>query len=173
MERVHPWRMRFIVGLTMIVLALVGLITSSLRQDGAWNYWRIMVPLFAGMCIFLSWYMRGLKESLSVVKIWQEILHWGGLLLSVYLISLFVEKGLIERFGGSLAVLTLLAFALFIAGVYIETTFMLIGGLLGLFAVGAGVVAEYLYTVMVPLGIIAIAALYFLVRPKKKDETGV
>ena len=171
MERAHPWRMRFIVGLTMIVLALVGLITSSLRQDGAWNYWRIMVPLFAGMCIFLSWYLRGLKESLSLVKIWQEILHWVGLLLGVYLVSLFVEKGLIERFGGSLAVLTLLAFALFIAGIYMEVTFMLIGGLLGLFAVGVGVVAEYLYTVMIPLGIIAVGVLYFLVRPKKKDET--
>ncbi|MDX8431403.1 MAG: hypothetical protein SNF33_06360 [Candidatus Algichlamydia australiensis] len=167
MERNHPWRMRFIVGLTMIILSLVGLISSTLRQDGAWNYWRIMVPIYAGMCIFLSWYLRSKSESLSVVKIWHEILHWAGLLLSVYLVSLFVEQGLIERFGGSLAVLTLLAFALFTAGIYIEISFMLIGGLLGLFSVGAGVIAEYLYTIIVPLGIIAIVVLYFIVRRKK------
>lgn len=169
MERAHPWRMRFIVGLIMIILSLVGLIVSTLRQDGAWNYWRIMVPVYAIICLFLSWYLRKKEESLSPVKIWHEVLHWFGLLLAVYLVSLFVEQGLIERFGGSLAVLTLLAFGLFAAGVYIEITFMLIGALLGLFSIGAGVIAEYLYTVMIPLAIIAAVILFFLVRRKKRE----
>ena len=162
----HPWRARFIVGVLMILLSLGGLITATLRQDGAWNYWRVMVPVFALLCLFLSWYLRSKEHSFSLVHIWHEIVHWVGLLLAVYLVSVFVNLGIVGRFGASLEVLTLLAFALFTAGIYIEFSFMPIGILLGLFAAGAGLIAEYLYTVMIPLTIVALICFYFLVRKK-------
>ncbi|MEX0962207.1 MAG: hypothetical protein WDZ28_05070 [Simkaniaceae bacterium] len=165
----HPWKIRFIVGLVMILLALVGLIISTLRQDGAWQYWRIMVPVFALICLFFSWYLRREKESVSLVKVWHEILHWIGLMLAVLLVSVFVSHGIMSRFGASLQVLTLLSFSLFLAGVYIETSFMPIGILLGFFAAGAGIIAEYLYTVMIPLTIAAIIILFFVVKKRIKS----
>ena len=170
MEHKHPWKARFIVGALMILLSLIGLIMATLRQDGAWNYWRVMVPVFALFCLFLSWYLRSKEHSLSLVLIWHEILHWVGLLIAVYLVSVFVNLGIVGRFGASLEVLTLLAFALFTAGIYIEFSFMPIGILLGFFAAGAGVIAEYLYTVMIPLTIAAIIVLYFIVRRKIKPS---
>lgn len=171
MENKHPWRARFITGLIMILLSLVGLIISTLRKDGGWTYWRIMVPLFALLCLWLSWYLRRREESLSFVEIGHEVLHWIGLLLAVFLISTFVRLGIAGRFQASLMILTLLAFALFTAGIYIEATFMVIGILLAFFAAGAGIIAEYLYTVMIPLTLVAILGLYILVRKKTKPSS--
>jgi len=169
MERSHPWRARFITGLVMILLSLAGLIMSTLRQDGALSYWRVMVPVFALLCLWLSWYLRTRDSQLTFSDIWHELLHWAGLLLAVYLISLFVNSGVLGRFEASLQVLTLLAFALFVAGIYIEFSFIPIGILLGLFAAGAGLIAEYLYTVMIPLTVVAIIILFLIVRKKTKE----
>lgn len=166
----HPWRARFIVGLIMIILSFAGLVLSDLWQDGAWNYWRIVTPVFALMCIWLSWYLRRKQHSFSLTKLWQEILHWLALLLTVFLFSLFVKTGIMGRFEAGLAILTVLALTIFVGGIFIEPSFMLIGVVLGLFSAGAAYMAAYLYTVMLPVTVIAVGLLFLFVYFKKKKH---
>jgi len=162
----HHWKMRLLIGIIMLGLAFVGLIASDLRQNGAWNYWRIMVPIYALLCLFLSWYLRKRKHAVSPVTVWHELVQWAGLALSVYLVSIFVKIGLLGRFEAGLVVLTLLSLTIFIAGIYVETTFILIGVLLGLFAAGAALLAAYLYTVMLPLTLVVAVLLVWASRRK-------
>lgn len=168
----HPWRARFIVGLIMIILSFIGLVLSDLWQDGAWNYWRIVAPVFAIMCIWLSWYLRKKEHSFGFTKLWHEILHWIALIMAVFLFSLFVTTGIMGRFEAGLAILTVLALTIFVGGIYIEPSFMLIGIVLGLFAAGAAYMAAYLYTVMLPVTVIAVGLLFLFVyfKKKKKEE---
>jgi len=167
----HPWKARFFVALTMLVLAFVGLIFSDIRKDGAWSYWRVMAFVFALLCLWLSWYLRRKKRSLSFVKIYHEIFHWISLILAVYLVSVLVRSGIIGRFAASLEVIVLLALTTFIAGIYIEITFIPIGLMLGLFALGAGALAEYLYSILLPVTVVVILGIlwlsYRLHHPKK------
>ncbi|MCK4934823.1 MAG: hypothetical protein KAR79_04470 [Simkaniaceae bacterium] len=167
----HPWIARLIIAMTMLVLSLIGLIISDIYQDGSWNYWRIMVPVFAALCLWLSWYLRRAQHQIAPIKIWQEIAHWFGLFLAAYLISLFVHVGIFGRFEGGLIVITLLALTTFIAGVYIEVTFAIIGLMLGAFSLAAAFLQMYLYSIMIPAALIIAALIFWIIyRSKVKSN---
>ncbi|MCB1115267.1 MAG: hypothetical protein KDK71_02260, partial [Chlamydiia bacterium] len=162
----HHWKMRLFVAIVMLGLSFIGLIISDIRVNGAWNYWRVMVPIFAFLCLFLSWYLRRKQKILTATTIWHELVQWFGLALAVYLISVFVNVGLIGRFEAGLIVLTMLALNTFTVGIYIEPTFFVIGILLGLFAAGAALLAAYIYTIMLPLTIGVAVLLVWLARKR-------
>ena len=158
--------MRLMVAVIMLGLSFIGLVVSDIRQNGAWNYWRVMVPIFAVLCLFLSWYLRHKQKIISPTTIWHELLQWFGLALAVYLVSIFVNIGLIGRFEAGLIVLTMLGLNTFITGIYIESTFFVIGILLGLFAAGAALLAAYIYTIMLPITIGVAVLLVWLARKR-------
>ena len=163
----HHWKMRFMVAIIMLGLSFVGLVVSDLWTNGAWDYWRWMVPVFAALCLFLSWYLRHKQKVMSATTIWHELVQWFGLFLAVFLISMFVNIGLMGRFEAGLIVLVFLALNTFITGIYVESTFFIIGILLGLFAAAAAIMAEYLYTVMLPITI-GVAILLIWVSRKRR-----
>lgn len=162
----HHWKMRLFIAIIMLGLSFIGLIVSDLRANGAWNYWRVMVPVFAVLCLFLSWYLRHKQKIMTVTTIWHELVQWFGLALGVYLISVFVNSGLIGRFEAGLVVLTMLALNTFITGIYVESTFFVIGILLGLFAAAAALLAAYIYTIMLPVTIGVAVLLIWLARKR-------
>lgn len=162
----HHWKMRLFVAIIMLSLSFIGLVVSDIRANGAWNYWRVMVPIFAFLCLFLSWYLRHKQKIMSVTTIWHELVQWLGLALGVYLINVFVNVGLIGRFEAGLVVLTMLALNTFITGIYVESTFLVIGVLLGLFAAAAALLAAYIYTIMLPLTIGVAVLLVWLARKR-------
>ena len=97
------------------------------------------------MALWLSWYLRLKKFSISPVTLGHELLHWIGLIATVFLVSRFVELGVFSRFLAGIVVLTLTAQAVFLAGIYIEKTFLFIGIVLGIFAWIVAFAVEYLY----------------------------
>ncbi|QVL57314.1 MAG: hypothetical protein KFB93_08015 [Simkaniaceae bacterium] len=162
----HHWKMRLMIAIIMLGLSFIGLVVSDIRQNGAWNYWRVMVPIFAILCLFLSWYLRKKQKIMSATTIWHELVQWFGLALAVYLVSIFVNIGLIGRFEAGLVVLTMLALNTFITGIYVESTFFVIGILLGLFAAAAALLAAYIYSIMLPLTIGVAVLLIWLTRKR-------
>ena len=162
----HPWMARLIVGLAMLLLSFIGLIVTDLFQQGSFDYWRVMVPLFAVMSIGLSSYLRRKKHLITFVKIWQEILHWLGLIVAVYLFSVFVQMGIIGRFQAALGTIILLALTTYLAGIYLDVGFVIIGIVLGIFAAGAALMAEYLYTIMLPLTLIVALVIIYIAHKK-------
>lgn len=162
----HHWKMRLIITLVMLFFSFIGLIFSDIRQNGAWDYWRIMVPVFAALSIFLSWYLKKNKSALTKLSIWHELIHWSGLALAVYLISTFLHIGLTGRFEAGLVILVMLGLTTFLAGIYVEPTFCVIGLLLGVFAITAALLATYIYTVILPLTIAVAVFLVWLARKR-------
>ncbi len=167
----HPWWARTIALLLMLLLSFIGLIIADLETGGAWTYWRIMVPLFALLGLVLSWYLRKTSHWITFTTFWHEIVHWLGLIAAVYLVSIYVDIGLIGRFQAALIVMTLLALTLFLGGLYIEISFLPLGLLIGVFAAGAAILTEYIYTIMLPLTIGVGILLYFIVHRKGKRKS--
>ena len=159
----HPWRARLFVGLLMLLFSFAGLIISDVVKDGAWVYWRSMVPVYALLSIGLSCYLRRHVDKKTAITIWHEILHWLGLVIAVYLVSMFVNMGLIGRFEAGLEVLVMLALTTFLAGIYNDMIFMIIGVLLGCFTSGAAFFTEYLYTIMLPLTLVAALVMFYMI----------
>ena len=163
----HPWKARFTVSCIMLILGLVGLVMADIRHNGALVYWRFVTPIYGLLAIFLSWYLHHRKEDFRPMHLLQEVFHWIGAVATVYLYNLFVAIGIMGRFEAALAVIITLGLATFLGGLYIESTLIIVGICLGLFAAGVAVVDEYLYSIMIPITILALILLLWLTKRKK------
>lgn len=159
---------RVITLVFFIVCSLIGLIFSDVARAGSWNYWRVMVPIFAIAGLGLTLYLRKVQKETAIKTIWHELLQWLGLIGVIFILSVYVSMGIIGRFEAGLFVLTILAFNLFVLGIYIEITFLFIGLILALISMGAGVFAEYLYTIIIPLSILVLVVFFFYVKNRIK-----
>ena len=64
--------------------------------------------------------------------------------------------------------ITLLALSVFLAGVYTDPMFLLIGITLGIFAVGAAMVQAYLSVIMIPVITIVALIIYVILHIQRK-----
>ena len=172
MESRHPWRARLGVGIAMLLLSFIGMVTTQVDKEGSWGYWKWIVPVYAALALWLSWYMRRTSEVLSSNTLGHEALHWGAVIGAVFMVSHYANLGTISRFVEGLFDITLLSLGIFLAGVYIESTFLFIGMVLACFAVLSAAVVQYLYAYMVPviLGVALIITLMIYIanlRSKK------
>lgn len=162
----HPWTARFAVGIIILLLTFIGLILTNMKASGAWRFWQITTIIIALLALGLSFYLKHKNAISTPVLIWHELLHWLGLIGSVYIMSIYVDIGIISPFLGTLGVITLIAQAIFLAGIYIESTFLFIGVVLGLFAISIAWMETHIFLFIVPILIIAIVALGFFLRRK-------
>ncbi len=157
----HHWKARLGVGITMLVLAFLGVLLTFFLGDGGWSYWTWIVPIYAVLVLGLSWFIRRDKEISH--PIWHELLHWFGLFVGVSLVILYVHLGIVSKNMGALFVLTLLAFSVFIAGVYVEKTFMLVGAVLAIFAMLVAYTAKFVLALFLLVLILAGAGIGYMV----------
>lgn len=164
----HPWWARLSVGILMLALAFIGIVLTDLLSTGGWEYWKWTIPVYALMALWLSWYERRTRETVSPITLWHEALHWFGLFAVIVLIEVYVHMGLMSRSLASLTALTVLALTIFTIGIYLESTFLLIGFVLGAFAAAVAIAIKFLYVFTVPAFLIAIGALIYLVWRSRK-----
>ncbi len=167
-ESLHPWKARLGVGIAMISLAFIGMVVTDVHSTGGWEYWKWIVPVYALLALWLSWYLKRQKTTFSPITLWHELLHWAGLICAIFLVSYLVELGTISRFIAGIFHLILLSFAVFLAGVYIETTFILTGIILGIFAVLSATLVQYIYAFVIPIALAGIAILAITMWISKK-----
>jgi len=173
MEKKHPWKARLGVGITMLLLAFIGMVTTDLHASGTFSYWKWVVPVYALLALWLSWYIRRQQETLSPITLGHEFLHWVGVIAAVFLVSYFAHLGSISRFVEGIFDLTILSLGIFLAGVYIETTFLFIGLVLGIFAFLSATVVQYLYAFLVPILIgaaLVLALMVWIAHKKAKNQ---
>jgi hypothetical protein len=168
-EEPHFWKLRVVLTISLLLFALIGLVLTDISSTWGWHYWRVMVPVYAIFSISLSAYLRSKKEREPKSALWQDITMWAVSLLSIYVVSIYVHIGMMGRFNAALQVLTLLALTTCMAGIFIELTFLPLGIVLGGFAVAAAFAEVYLYSIVIPFTVIAIIAMIFLFRPRKKN----
>jgi hypothetical protein len=166
----YPWKARLFVGITMLVLAFIGIVITDLRLSGGWDYWKWTIPIYALLALWLSWYERRTQETLKPITLWHEVLHWLGLFGAIALVEVYVQMGLLSRSVASLIALTLLSLTIFIGGVYIEPTFLLIGALLALFAAGVAIAIKFLYAFTIPALIIGAIIIYYMIRRSNREK---
>jgi len=165
------FKLKMITVIVMLALGFVGVILTDISHDGAWQYWRYLSIVYALISLALSFHLKRKGWRNTVLTLWHEIGHWAGLIGAIFICSYFVSAGLVGRFEASLVMLLLLALATYLAGVYIEPFFILLGIALGAFAAGLAFVGEYLYNLLLPILIIVtlLLILFFHHRHKKNS----
>ncbi len=167
----HPGRalkLRLFVALLMLTLGFIGVIITDIKKDGAWTYWQWVAALYALLSLGLSWHLKKQGWRTTVVTLWHEVAHWAGLIGAVFIAAYFVRIGMIGRFEASLLTLLLLALSTYLAGVYIEPSFIVIGVLLGIFAASIAFLEAYLYNILLPLTLLAVVGIIVLIHRTHK-----
>ncbi len=165
-------RVRLFVSLFLLILGFIGVIVTDIRKSGGWRYWQYLCIIYALVSLGLSWHLQRKGLRTPAYTLWHEVAHWAGLLASIFVASYIVKIGLISRFEASLFTLLLLALATFLAGVYFEKTFIVLGIALGIFATFFAFIDEYLYNVFLPLTILAALVLIFWVYYTHRKSRG-
>ncbi len=167
----HPWKWRLVVGILMFLMAFVGVFLTSIKQESAWEYWRFLSCFFAVISLGLSAYLKKYNWKDSLVTIWHEIFHWFGLIFSIAILSNMVHLGVLSSFAASLQAVVLVSLATFLAGVYIEKTFLFIGGLMGCFALLLSYISIYSYLFAIPVVLVFLFGFYWFIRTKIRRVT--
>jgi len=166
MEQKHHWKAHIIVALFLVIISFVGMFVTNFFQSVAWFYWDFMIPVFALLCIVLSW-LDATGHHLDGVTLLHEILHWASILATIYLVSVFVHYGIVSHIDAGLFVLTLLALGTFLAGVYINKTFYFISVAQALFILATLLFIKYLIIISVILIVILLVFLFIRYRHAK------
>lgn len=151
-EKTNPWKARLIIGLMMLGLALISLIILQLHAALYWIFCWAMAVADAVLCVGFVMVLH--KHQSYRSGVWRQIWHWLGLMAVMYLLALLVDRGTVSQTEAGLFALVLLALTLYLAGLYTDMIFVMIGITLGLMAAGMVLIKAYLFFVMIPIFVI-------------------
>jgi hypothetical protein len=146
-QRYH-WKIHIAIALLLVLLSFMGVLLTSFMPAIVWQYWNISIPIFALLCMLLNLWDAH-SNTFQFKSLLREIFHWGGILLTIYLVSIFVRYGLVSNIDAGLFVLTLLALGAFMAGIYLNKTFYIISFIQALFVCSTVLFIKYLIIISV------------------------
>jgi hypothetical protein len=153
----------FWVFLVLLALALVGAGVSQIENRGGmlWLYWFGLILIYAGTSIVRAWF----KAQRQARPVWPmmrtAVLRWLGSVATISIILLFEATGITDRGPASVWSRLVLALSSYLAGVYFDWTFMLLGGILAIIAVALGFLDQLsLLMVVLPLALVAIVLVF-------------
>jgi hypothetical protein len=140
-----------VVGMMLLGLAGAGL--STAHSGWALHYWLALVPVYALLSIAGAWVgSEGGRWSMLA----RQALHWGGVAVAVAL-DFYLRRSVVPAAGIlGISELMLLALGTYLAGVYFDRRFMLVGGLLALAALVLAKIDEHIWIVFAAAAVLAV-----------------
>jgi hypothetical protein len=148
---------------TMLALALFGVAYTSISRQAMTNYWIVLAPLFAVICVITRWRDVAVKE-----KHWHlirtEALHWFAVFVAMCIVFVANVKQMMNSDASALMLLTLLALGTFTAGIHVAAWRICLVGAVLLVAVPAIAWLEEatLLLLLVAIVLVALAVLYVM-----------
>lgn len=167
------WKVRMAISSALLFLSLVGVIISCLGRESSFSrwYWTGVVIIFAILSIWLSRKDGTKPKRVSGLALWHGALHWLALLVIIFHIHLLVYTGITDNITAGLVILLLLALTTFLAGLYYDSIFALIGVILFILAIFTTLLYQYVLLVVAIAIIIIAAVIYWLYRRKDRVKT--
>jgi hypothetical protein len=150
-------RVELLLFVSMLVLALVGVGITQIEHTGGRLYWLFLVVVYAG--IGAAW--AGYRAKEHGAPMWPmvraQLLHWLGALVAINIVLLFESVDIASRGAAADYSLLILALSCYLSGIYFNWSYMLLGGILAIMAVGLGYLDQLsLLALLVPLAILAV-----------------
>jgi hypothetical protein len=96
--------------IAMLLLAVVGV---ALREQV--NYWLVITPVFAVICVIAGWRHVETREARTQL-VYSQALNWLALVVAIYILYNNAVQGVLNTNSSSLTMMTLLALGTFTAG---------------------------------------------------------
>lgn len=135
----------------LLLLSVVGMAISDFSAHYGLTYWLWMVPAFAVVCIAVGLRRTGKESGPSTVLIGRQVIHWGSLLVAVYVIYLLQSTGRLNREDAGLVTLLILGLTTLLAGVHFDWRLAVLGVLLVATSAAAALVEEFFWVLLLPV----------------------
>ena len=150
----------------IIVLGLVGISWTSLSRSPTANYWIIVTPIVALICIVAGWRHTESGERIGMAI--TQALQWTAVLIAMYLITVSDVQRSLNANGLGLMILTLLALGVFVAGLNLRAWKLCVTG--AFLAVSVPTIAwlqdALVLLVLVGIALIALLFAYWWLRDR-------
>ena len=153
----------------LLVLAVIGVAYTDLRPASSFFYWQALVPVFAVLCIIAQWPRVGPESRARLRLIWDQVLHWGSLLLVMRLLLVHEVQRLLDSDIAGLLLLYLLALTTFLGGIYLDWRLCVVGIFLGLGAVAIAFLDE---AALPMLALAVVIVIVFALWSQFRGKTG-
>src|SRR5262249_6626462 len=118
--------------LLVLILAIFGVAYTSFSKTPITTYWIVLAPFIGLICVISRWRDAKNREQ-RLHLIWTQALHWGAVLVAMYLMFVADVGRMMNADASALAALTVLALGTFTAGVHIASwRICLVGAVLAL-----------------------------------------
>jgi hypothetical protein len=159
-----------IILIALIALSAIGIAVTDFSPKYGFWYWMAMVPIFGGFSLYTGW-SRATSQGISASAVIRtQLLHWIGLLIAIVLVFFLLRTGRINNIEAGIVALLMFAFATFLAGVHFDWRYMVVGIILGAAVVGAALVQEFIWMIMIPIVAAIILAIIWWWRTKDRVE---
>jgi hypothetical protein len=149
----------------MLILAVAGVAYTSLSPQPTVDYWQILVPIFAAICIFTEWPKQTSRQA-QWRLLATQVLHWGTMFVAMRLMFLPQVQNMLNSNDIGLGVLALLSLGTILAGIHAAAWQICAVGVLLAVAVPAIALLEQtvLLIVVIAFVVFGAAALFFWYR---------
>jgi len=146
----------------LLVLCFIGIAYTDVSGGNSMRFWLWMVPVFAVAAITLEW-SRYIREDIDGFSfIWHQFLHWLAVFIALKVTFILLELGRLSNDGASFVLMTIMSLATFLAGIYINWRFIVLGIFIALATVIAAYLEAYVW-LLIPI-VLAFIAIIFLIR---------
>ncbi len=133
------WGIEEAVFVTLIILSLTGIVITDFSAHDGYGYWLMMVFVFGGLSIFVSWLQTKTSEYDFSEVARKQLMHWLHTLIIVGAAFLLNKSGQLTDISASLVILLILALSTMLDGYRIGWQF----SLLGFFLAGCAIIVAY------------------------------
>jgi hypothetical protein len=147
-----------IVLFIILILSLIGIAITDISPLESHRYWSLLIFLFAFASIALGWSGEGYSGKTFKELIVRQSIHWGATLIAVSGIYILLHTGRLNYESTGLVIEIILGLSLFLDGRNLGWRYSLVGILVGITAIIAAYVEEFIWIVYIAaLGLAVIA----------------
>lgn len=148
-------------------LTLVGMGITDFSPEKSHYYWTFLVFIFAIISIGLGWSREESLEKLFKRLVIRQLIHWGATLLTVSGVYILLSTGRLNYESTGLVIELIIGFSLFLDGRDLGWRVSLLGVLVGITAILAACIEEYIWVILTAFIFIFIISHYL--ENKRRD----
>jgi hypothetical protein len=165
--RLLAWRLPSIV---MLLLALLGVVFTSMSPRPTALYWQLLAPVFGVICVAADWKKTPAEARWRLV--WTQALHWTAVLLAMRILFYPDLQRMMNSDATGLMVLAILALGTVLAGIHAAAWETAAVGVLLALAIPAAALLEQMTLLLLLVSVVILAGvgLFFWVRSRLKGD---
>jgi len=152
-----------IIFITIILLSIIGVGITDYAPTESWAYWIFMAAVLCACAVLIEKNLLHRKDVSFSKLLITQLVQWGATLIAIMLSFAFVKTGRMTYEGSGLVILLLLSLSTFLDGYHVGWRFYLAGFFLGMSAILAAYVEEFMWI----LFIIALASIILSIYVEK------